>query len=54
LGSRRDAHNFAGAHPAVISHSVDIDRVGIRGGVNFKGDGLALVDADIGGETLNR
>ena len=50
---RRDAGHFARAHPAVVTHAVNVDRIRRRGGFDLEKNGLAGVDADIRGEALN-
>src|SRR6266516_3498892 len=42
-----DTRHFAGTHPTVVSHPVDVESVGGGIRVHLKVDSLPLVDADI-------
>ena len=56
LGQRRrrlDRRDLARAVAAVVAHPVDVEAVVGRVGVDLEVDGLALVDADVGGEALD-
>src|SRR6185312_17062372 len=58
LGLRQRRGGFYGGHLAsshsgVIPHPVNVDAVRARVRFDLERDGAALVDADVGGETLN-
>ena len=50
---RWNGRHQASPEPAVVSHPVNVQAILGAGRADFEGDRLALVDADIGGETLN-
>jgi hypothetical protein len=50
---RRNSRHFARTHSTVITHAVDIDRVGRRWRVYLKVNGAALIDTYVGCEALN-
>ena len=48
-----DGGDLARAHAAVIAEPVDVDPVVVRIGVDLEVDRRAVIDADVGGETLD-
>ena len=50
---RLDRGDLAGAVAPVVAHPVDVEAVVGRVGVHLEVDGLAVVDADVGGEPLD-
>ena len=50
----QDGGDLARAQAAVVAHPVDVEPVVRRRGVDLEADRLPLVDADVGGEALDR
>ncbi len=53
MGRGRDTGNLTCTHPTVVAYTINVDGVCSSWCVYFERDCAALVDADVGGKTLD-